>query len=146
MKPKFPIISIYNDAVDLIPDETFLEKAKVLGILKGNLDSIVFDSNEKKWTYKLNADKVTDNFMTRFLANTFYNPTVNVIPEWKMIGVYEIDEIKKELIKCIEKDDDILTQFIGSEEIKNYINKVNSFDAIYNVLHKYVFEYNEEEN
>lgn len=145
MKPKFPIISIYNEAVDLIPNETYLSKAKVLGLLKGNSNSIAFESAGKKWTFKLTSDKITDNFMTRFLANTFYNPTVDVIPEWKMISEFEIDEIKSVLIKRIEKDDDILTQFIDSKDIKEYINKANSFEAVYDILLKYVFEYNEEE-
>lgn len=145
MKPKFPILSIYNEAVDLIPNETSLSKAKVLGLLKGNTNSIAFDSAGKKWTFKLTSDKITDDFMTRFLANTFYNPTVDVIPEWKLLGEFEIDEIKSILIKHIEKDDAILTQFIDSKDIIDYINKATSFEAVYGILLKYVFEYNEEE-
>ena len=42
MKPKFPIISFYNNAVDLIPDESYLGQAKVLGILKGNKNSVEY--------------------------------------------------------------------------------------------------------
>lgn len=145
MNPKFPIISIYNNAVDLIPDETYLSKAKVLGVLKGNSNSIAFDSDGKKWKFELTSEKITDNFMTRFLANTFYNPTVDVIPKWKMISEFEIDEIKNELIKCIEKDDDILTQFVDAKKIKNLINEANSFETLYDILNRYVFEYNEEE-
>ncbi|NNT73270.1 hypothetical protein HKT18_13705 [Flavobacterium sp. IMCC34852] len=145
MKPKFPIISIYNNAVDLIPNQTYLSKAKVLGVLKGNSNSIAFDSAGNKWSFKLTSDKISDNFITRFLANTFYNPTVDVIPEWKMIGEFEIDEIKSVLIKSIEKDEDVLTQFIDSEDIKNHVNKAHSFETIYNILNRYVFEYNEEE-
>lgn len=144
MKPKFPIISIYNHAIDLIPNENYLSKAKVLGVLNGNSNSIAFDSEEKKWKFELTSDKITDNFTTRFLANTIYNPTVNVIPQWKIISEFEINELKHELINCIEKDNGILTQFIVSEDIKNYINAADSFEAIHNILLKYVFEYNEE--
>lgn len=141
MKPKFPIILIYNNAVDIIPNETYLNRAKVLGVLKGNSNSTAFDSDGRKWKFKLTSEKINDNLITRFLANTFYNPTVDVIPEWKKINSFEIEEIKSKLITCIEKDDDILTQFIDSDEIKNYINKAETFDEIYNILVKFVFNY-----
>lgn len=62
-----------------------------------------------------------------------------------MISEFEIDEIKSELIKCIEKDDDILTQFVDTKKIKNLINEANSFETLYDILNRYVFEYNEEE-
>ena len=62
-----------------------------------------------------------------------------------MISEFEIDEIKSELIECIEKDDDILTQFVDTKKIKNLINEANSFETLYDILNRYVFEYNEEE-
>ena len=144
MKPKFPIISFYNNAVDLIPDESYLGQAKVLGILKGNKNSVEYDSDGKKWNLKLTSDKITDSFLTRLLAYTIYNPTVAVIPKWKLISEFELNEIKLELIKCVDDDDDILTQFIDSDQIKNHINTAESFEIIYNILLKYVFEYNDE--
>ena len=84
------------------------------------------------------------DFLTRLLAYTIYNPTVAVIPKWKLISEFELNEIKLELIKCVDDDDDILTQFIDSDQIKNHINTAESFEIIYNILLKYVFEYNDE--
>ena len=140
--PKFPIISIYNHSLDIIIVEQELTTATVLGVIKGGLDTFAFDSAGIKWTYKLKTDKVNDNFWTRLLANTFYNPVVNVIPEWTILGKYDNEELKGIIINFVDKDDDILTQFVEAETLKVEINKCTSFEEICAVLNENIFEFN----
>lgn len=144
-KPRFPIITIYNKSLDIIPTESHINKASIFGIFKGNLDSVAFDGDGKKWTYKLISDKVKDTFLTRFLANTFYNPVVDVTPIWTNTDIYKVQELKTTINELIDKDYDILTQFVESETLKQEINKSTSFNDISKVLNKYVFDVNEEE-
>jgi hypothetical protein len=141
--PEFPIISIYNHSLDLILVEKELTTATVLGIIKGGADTFAFDCAGNKWTYKLKTDKVNDNFWTRLLANTFYNPVVNVIPEWTILGKYDNEELKGTIINLVDKDDDILTQFVEAETLKVEINKCTSFEEIYAALNENIFEFKE---
>jgi len=145
MTPKFPIISFYNNGVDIIPDESYLTKATVLGLLKGKNGSFAFDKCGNKWSYELTSVKVKDNFVTRLLAKTLYNPLVDVQPLWSKVDKYELQELKTILTDYIDKDDDILTQFISPEKLKQIILNSTLFDDIYNALKKFVFEVDEEQ-
>jgi len=145
MTPQFPIISVYNEGVEIISDDTYLTKTNVLGILNGAGNSRAFDSNGKKWNYHLVSDKVKDNFLTRLVANTVYNPFVDCHPKWTKSVDYKLEELKKALTKAINKDEDILTQFVDRETLKEHVNASTSFDEVYRVLMKYVFDVDEEE-
>jgi len=140
MTPKFPIISFYNKAVEIIPDEMHLSKATVLGVLKGKNNSLAYDSCGIKWKYELTSTKVKDNFVIRLLAKTIYNPIVKVQPIWSRMDKYELQELKMILLEYIDKDDDILTQFVSPEKLKQVINNSTLFNEIYNALKKFVFE------
>lgn len=141
--PEFPIISIYNHSLDIILIEQELTTATVLGVIKGGADTFAFDCVGNKWTYKLNTGKANFNFWTRLLANTFYNPVVKVIPEWTILEKYSIEELKETIINLIDKDYDILTQFVEAETLKLEINKCTSFEEICSVLNENIFEYKE---
>jgi hypothetical protein len=80
MTPMFPIITFYNNAVEIIPDETHLTKATVLGVLEGKNRSLAYDISGDKWNYELTSTQVKDTFVTRLLAKTLYNPFVKVQP------------------------------------------------------------------
>jgi hypothetical protein len=79
------------------------------------------------------------------LAKTIYNPKLDATLEWRKIGNYNIAELKEAINRCVDKDDDIITQFAEGETIKEAVNSSDSFTKITKVLKKYVFEVNEEE-
>jgi hypothetical protein len=145
MKPNYPLISIYNNALELIPDSSILTKATVWAVLNDNTISVAFDGDGRMWTYELIAENVKDNFLTRLLANTVYNPSIEVQPRWTLKENYELSKLKSVLNGCIDKDDDILTQFVEAETIKQAIIDSKTFEDIYAVLNKYVFDVDEEE-
>ncbi|GAB5471902.1 MAG: hypothetical protein Mars2KO_00010 [Maribacter sp.] len=45
MKPHFPIISIYNKGIDIIPSEANLTKTTALAVLNGRKNTYAFDGN-----------------------------------------------------------------------------------------------------
>ncbi len=145
MKPKFPLISIYNKALDIIPSENNLMSATVYGVLKGTLDSVAFDKDGTKWKYGLIANKKIDSLLTKILAYTIYNPIIQVTPNWTESGKYSLEELKSSICTCIDRDDDILTQFVEPERLKKIINDSDSFMTIHKALSDYVFEVDEEE-
>jgi hypothetical protein len=145
MKPNYPLISIYNNALELIPDSSILTKATVWAVLNDNTISVAFDGDGRMWTYELIAENVKDNFLTRLLANTVYNPSIEVQPRWTLKENYELSKLKSVLNGCIDKDDDILTQFVEAENIKQDNIDSKTFEDIYAVLNKYVFDVDEEE-
>ncbi|HAA12608.1 MAG TPA: hypothetical protein DCE41_13310 [Cytophagales bacterium] len=145
MEPNYPLISIYNDALELIPDSSILTKATVWTVLNDNCISVAFDGDGRMWTYELLTDNVQDNFLTRLLAKTVYNPRVEVQLRWILKDNYELSKLKSELNGCIDKDDDVLTQFVEAEIIKQAIIDSKTFEEIYALLMKYVFDVDEEE-
>ncbi|WP_306640165.1 hypothetical protein [Sanyastnella coralliicola] len=145
MTPQFPIISVYNDGIEIFEDESHLASATVLAVLKGEKDSKAYDGNGKKWNYKLVSSKVKDNFLTRVLANTVYNPIVKVHPKWSKSSDFDIHELKTIVQHCIDNDDDVLTQFVDAKTLKQHIANSPAFEDVYNVLKKYSFEVDEDE-
>ena len=83
--------------------------------------------------------------MTKLLANTFYNPLVDVQPRWTNTGNYKLIELKTVINACIDKDNHVLTQFIEPDKLKKVINYSNTFDEICQTLFKYVFDVDEKE-
>lgn len=144
MKPTFPVISIYYDALEIVKDEAYLAKATVLGVLKKTPDVMVFDSAGTKWSFDITSNKVNNTFFTKILAYTFYNPIVDVSLHWRKLNQYPLEELKTVIYKCIDDDDDILTQFAEPDFLKERIRGSGTFEDIFNVLSKYIFEVDEE--
>ena len=147
-KPNFPLISIYNKALEIIASENVLTNTSALEIiLRKNSDkeSFVFDNNGSKWTYKLKTQNFKINFVSELLAFTFYNPAVKADISWIKLDDYNLSELKNVIFNCIEEDDDILTQFVNSKTLGEAINNSDSFEDVYESLRKYCFEFNEDE-
>jgi len=145
MIPKFPIIMLDNQAVDIIPSKSYLTRSTVLGVLRGMDGIVTYDAQGQKWKCELVSEKVKNTFVTRLLANTFYNPEVDVRYKWDKIGQYELPEVRSSLSVYIDEDDDLLTQFVEGEYLKEAINNCGTFEDVYQTLNKYVFDANEEE-
>ena len=142
MKPNFPIIVFYEEVLDLIPAEQKLFNATKLAVLKSSLN-VVYDSEFNIWKYELKSERVKNNLFIKFLPNTLYNPIIPVTPIWTLIESSNIESLKNKINVAIDKDDDILTQFVEADELKKQISDTNSFKGIYQLLLNKVFEYNE---
>ncbi len=139
-RPQYPIIEICKDETLLIiPDEIMLRNASDLGFTSLAGRGIAFDSNGEKWTYRLTADHVRTAVTTTLLALAVYNPVMDVAPYWTRRGTYALQELKDAIHRCVDCDDDDITQFAGADTIKEAVDHSTSFDGIYRTLNKYVF-------
>jgi hypothetical protein len=72
-----------------------------------------------------------------FLLNTIlaytWNPKVSVTCAYS-INSYEIPDLQRELCKAVDADDDILTQFHESDELKSSIQSASTYAEVWQVL------------
>jgi hypothetical protein len=72
--------------------------------------------------------------LSRVLANTIYNPRLNVRYEYRSNGRYALSDLQQALGDALDKDDDILTQFHHSDDLKRRLSLAQSFDDVVDVL------------
>jgi len=145
--PHFPAIMIYDDAwLNIVVSADVFSKVAVSALINPSVfkGDVLFDANGDKWTYTLVSDGFKNTFLVRLLAKTFYNPRLDATVIWNRLGSYSLDELKAGINLCVDKDDDIITQFEEGSVIKAAVDAAASLDEIVVVLNKYVFEVNEE--
>ena len=88
--------------------------------------------------YKYEVEKATPEeelpALSKILAATIHNPSVNVQYEYTSSGFYQLDELKQALHDAVCKDDDVLTQFHEADELCALIAKANTFDDLVEML------------
>jgi len=144
MKPDFPLITITEGQwLDII--ETEPTKASISSInALSKTNDLLIDRNLNSWKMKLAPkDKIAP---TTFFFSKVFPILVPVKITWIKSDKYLLDDVKKEIKYCIEKDDDILTQFIEPKPLINKINYCNDFESILKVLNDWIFktEHNKE--
>jgi hypothetical protein len=142
LKPSFPVITIQDDYVNILPDDACMTRTTLLGVISSRA-VLAFDREGEHWHYTLVSPAVQDNFLTRLLANTVYNPMVDTQIQWVRVGNYALEELKTHLYTCLREDDDILTQFVSAETFRQAIAESATFDDLYQVLNRFVFEVDE---
>jgi hypothetical protein len=145
--PTYPIILTDNSTgyLDLLDDSETLTNSNVLGLIKGvHKNFVAYDQDGFLWQVAKVNSKHKLNGLTRFLAYTVYNPQIKVSLTWRKIGDYKIDDLKQEIKSHLDKDDDILTQFVEEDIIKDRISKCDTFDKIVDTLNKYIFKVKED--
>lgn len=147
-KPTFPLICICSDgSLDLITGENLLSKVSTLALINSTFfdNAILHDKYGNQWTYIPVVDNFKNTWLTKLLARTFYNPSYDAKTVWTLKGSYDLSDLKQQLNYCVDKDDDIITQFAEAEVIKSAIDNSSSFDNVLQVLNKYVFSVDEQQ-
>jgi hypothetical protein len=139
MTPKLPLITFYRiSAIDLITGEYPLDQTTLYGLFKEKSDKArYFDSTGTVWQCDVSS-KYKQNFLNRLIANTI-NPTIKIERVWTKTGSYSLHELKSRISDCIDKDNDILTQYIEADGLKSRINNCSSFECIVGTLMRFVF-------
>ncbi len=145
MTPEFPLISVYKKrGLNIYIDDNLFRTVNTYTYISQNPDdSELYDPYGNRWTFRFINENIKNDFKTRLLANTFYNPMVSVNLDWKQTGTYDLNELKNAIFLCVDKDDDVITQFEEADEIKNEIRKCMSFEEILSTLDKMVFKVDE---
>ncbi len=110
------------------------EMANLLGVVGGFFKwCFVYDADGRKWQPGEVQSAFRDSWWTRLLANTIYNPQVKVNVIWNEPQTYTLTELKRTYSDAVDKDDDILTQFVEPEELKKRILAATSFEQLVQV-------------
>jgi hypothetical protein len=147
-QPVFPLICISADkSLYLVPAESYFSKVATSALVDSTIfqNTFLFDKNGNVWSYQQVSDKFKDNFLTKFLAKTFYNPLLDAKVIWSNVGTYQFKDLQDKLKSCVDKDDDIITQFEEADVIKSSLDQATTFADILKVLKKYVFAVDEKE-
>jgi hypothetical protein len=70
------------------------------------------------------------------LAGLIYNPTRDIQLRYEEIGPFDLPEVKDKVLDYVSKDDDILTQFLDADEIRELLNRARTFDELVGVIRK----------
>ncbi|MDG4715527.1 hypothetical protein [Winogradskyella marincola] len=146
--PTLPLISIYkNTGIEIINKETikYFERTSAYGLIQNSSYVEIYSSEMEILNLEQKTDKFKNTKWNRFLAKTVYNPSFDVTLLWKKIGTYKLTELKAKIKVCIEKDDDILTQFVEADFLMHKVEHSTDFTELVNNLNKYCIEVKNEE-
>ena len=82
-----------------------------------------------RWQPKA-VDTPTFNLLQRFLAHTFYNPSVDLEISWEVSGDCSLAEIVSDVERGLEQDDDIIQQWFAADEVLKLIRSATTFDEM----------------
>lgn len=145
MTPPLPIVAIYIEkGVDILTGEYPLDRVTLYGYIKHKVDDTTYyDKDGFKWRSDIYAQK--PSFLKKLLAKTFYNPLIKVERTWIKIGPYALPELIEKVNRCIDLDDDVLTQFIDASELKTKVSQSETFNGLVKILFDYAFKPDPEE-
>jgi hypothetical protein len=105
-----------------------------LGAFSGFVEQCtVFDREGRKWQAKGVEAPFRKSWWRVLLAHTVYNPRISVRIVWSSPKAYQLDELKQAYLTAVNRDDDILTQFVEADELKRRIAGAQTFDALVEV-------------
>ncbi|MBJ2173674.1 hypothetical protein JBL43_05455 [Aureibaculum sp. A20] len=146
--PILPLISIFkNRGVEIINSETikYFKRSSAYSLIQDNNDSEMYSSEMNIWNLEQKTEKFKNTKWNIFLAKTIYNPSFEVNLVWEKKGIYKLTKLKTKIKNCIEKDDDILTQYVEVDFLLHKVEKSSSFSELIDALNNYCFEISDEE-
>ena len=141
MSPPLPLIAIAskNASLLLITGDFPLHQASALYLFKSDENTCYYDGDGKVWKSRIIPLSYKPTLFKKLLAYTFYNPLLAVTRTWDQVSTYSLTELKGQISKCIDRDDDLMTQWIGPDELKELLLICDDFSAIVKMLSDYVF-------
>jgi hypothetical protein len=105
-----------------------LPKMKLLGVFSGFYEQLeVFDSAGKLWRLQELRCRQKKSRLLRLVVHLFYNPWVDVEYVWAEPRDYTLEKLRSRFLTAIDRDDDILTQFVEPEVLKKKAEAAMSF-------------------
>jgi len=89
-----------------------------------------YDSAGEKWRVAQDSFPYPDAWWTRFLANTIYNPRFEAELHWEGFGRYSFEDLQTLICSLVDRDDDILTQFVAGDQLKTTVLACKTFDEL----------------
>lgn len=141
--PSLPLIAIYTDCcLVIVESQNWLAKSTLYAFSRYKTENcLYYDLSGGLWRLALDSAKYSPSPLSR-LISVFYNPSFQVKLHWQYMGHFTLEDLKERIFYCIDHDDDVLTQFIGSKTLKSKLAQCNTFDQVIRVLNDCVFKPN----
>lgn len=134
---RFPVLIVASDGWVQMLDEEGSSKWNCIAITKYNkLQPLVIDSGMQVWKMKNIIPEKPITFIDIILANTFYNPLIPITFELEPILEKPFQRVQEAIKDAIDADDDILTQWVAEEELKELVERATSFKTLLSILIK----------
>ena len=131
--PKAPLFTVSEKPrfIDFEPQAQTHAHVTRLALLQ-NADSgcLAYDAAGHVWSFRYERRPGGFSVLERLLAHTFYNPVSRVSITWEQLRPYSFDELRQHYLDAIAADDDILTQFVETEELSARVRACSSFDQL----------------
>jgi hypothetical protein len=104
---------------------------KLLGVFSGFYEQLmVVDSAGNGWRIREVRSSYKKSWWLTILVHTVFNPSVDVQFIWEEPRSISLEDVKSHYLKAVEADDDILTQFVEPEVLKQKIIEAKSLAAL----------------
>jgi hypothetical protein len=134
---RFPVLVVASDGWVQMLDEEESCKWNCIAIKKYNkLQPLVIDSDMQVWKMKKIIPEKPITFIDKILANTFYHPLIPITFELEPILEKPFRRVQEAIKDAIDADDDILTQWVAAEELKESVERTTSFKTLLSILKK----------
>ena len=99
---------------------------RAYALVNGYWDRLtLYDSAGLAWSVSEVTPPISP--LARFLARTVYNPRRMVRITFREPRPFQLDELKEQLTDLVNRDDDVLTQFIDPDDLNTLIRNSQSF-------------------
>lgn len=135
--PPFVVIGPRGE-LKICDSDSELGRASLYGLVRGFFSGLTaYDSIGSRWHVAEVICPYRVTFWTCLLAKTVYNPRFTVMLRWQRDGAYEFSELQEAMRRLVDKDDDILTQFVPAERLKKLITLCSTYDQLVAKLRKH---------
>jgi hypothetical protein len=131
----FPALVVADDGwVSYLPNKEEISKWTHFGIKKYSARHVIlYDSKDHAWEIESIAPANRKGVFSSFLR-VFYDPEVPVRLSVKPVTGDALRAVHRALTAAIDADDDILTQWTEPSDLKDAVQKADSFASLLQVL------------
>lgn len=141
--PIFPVISFYNDSIEIYNSDNDLAKCSLLAYINEFFKDVqCYDRFGNIWKMDNVTSDYKINWINRLLAKTVFNPIITIKYKWEKDGISQFNDFKKKIVKSIELDDDVLTQYNDAEDLIKLISATNNLEGLFQIVQTYIFSEN----
>ena len=121
----------YGGSIQLLEELPKSKRMNRFAILSRTWESVTIFGEERKYIPKPSRCELPQKSPLQILLVQFYK---DVSFSYDDCGEYQLDEIIEKILKYVECDDDILTQFLDGEEIKKKLKIAKTFNDILTII------------
>jgi hypothetical protein len=132
---EYPVIVIVKSShFELWNISTLIEQFS-LSLYNKNfyLNYEIFDKNNNKWIIAEMETNFKQNIFGKILTSII-DKRIEVKPVYKKVEQYDIEKLKKDIIKFIKKCDDVYTQFYEEKKLIKMVNETKNFNDLYQII------------